>query len=217
MSEIRRLSIFHTLSDESRRLLDGGAITMRVPERRIFIKKGEHVSGAYFVLNGRLRVFTSLANGKEATLYFVKPGETCVLALNSLFNGLLYPAWVEADAPTAAAIIPGRIFRALFETERAIRDLALGAMATLALRLMDELDQAHTCTLEQRLVNFLLVRASGKERAVRQTQQQIADHLGTSREVIARVIGRIAARGYIVSGRKVITILKPAMLARLGT
>jgi len=119
MSEIRRLSIFHTLSDESRRLLDGGAITMRVPERRIFIKKGEHVSGAYFVLNGRLRVFTSLANGKEATLYFVKPGETCVLALNSLFNGLLYPAWVEADAPTAAAIIPGRIFRALFETERA--------------------------------------------------------------------------------------------------
>jgi len=217
MSEIRRLSIFHTLSDESRRLLDGGAITMRVPERRIFIKKGEHVSGAYFVLNGRLRVFTSLANGKEATLYFVKPGETCVLALNSLFNGLLYPAWVEADAPTAAAIIPGRIFRALFETERAIRDLALGAMATLALRLMDELDQAHTCTLEQRLVNFLLVRASGKERAVRQTQQQIADHLGTSREVIARVIGRIAARGYIVSGRKVITILKPAMLAKLGT
>ena len=217
MSEIRRLSIFHTLSDESRRLLDGGAITMRVPERRIFIKKGEHVSGAYFVLNGRLRVFTSLANGKEATLYFVNPGETCVLALNSLFNGLLYPAWVEADAPTAAAIIPGRIFRALFETERAIRDLALSAMATLAFRLMDELDQAHTCTLEQRLVNFLLVRASGKERAVRQTQQQIADHLGTSREVIARVIGRIAARGYIVSGRKVITILKPAMLARLGT
>ena len=217
MSEIRRLSIFHTLSDESRRLLDGGAITMRVPERRILIKKGEQVSGAYFVLNGRLRVFTSLANGKEATLYFVKPGETCVLALNSLFNGLLYPAWVEADAPTAAAIIPGRIFRALFETERAIRDLALSAMATLAFRLMDELDQAHTCTLEQRLVNFLLVRASGKERAVRQTQQQIADHLGTSREVIARVIGRIAARGYIVSGRKVITILKPAMLARLGT
>jgi CRP/FNR family transcriptional regulator len=217
MSEIRRLSIFHTLSDESRRLLDGSAITMRVPERRILIKKGEQVSGAYFVLNGRLRVFTSLANGKEATLYFVNPGETCVLALNSLFNGLLYPAWVEADAPTAAAIIPGRIFRALFETERAIRDLALSAMATLAFRLMDELDQAHTCTLEQRLVNFLLVRASGKERAVRQTQQQIADHLGTSREVIARVIGRIAARGYIVSGRKVITILKPVMLAKLGT
>ncbi|HKD61874.1 MAG TPA: Crp/Fnr family transcriptional regulator [Terracidiphilus sp.] len=217
MSEIRRLSIFHTLSDESRRLLDGGSITMRVPERRTLIKKGEQVSGAYFVLNGRLRVFTSLANGREATLYFVKPGETCVLALNSLFNGLLYPAWVEADAPTAAAIIPGRIFRVLFETERAIRDLALGAMATLAFRLMDELDQAHTCTLEQRLVNFLLVRASGKERAVRQTQQQIADHLGTSREVIARVIGRIAARGYIVSGRKVITILKPAMLAKLGT
>jgi len=173
------------------------------------------VSGAYFVLNGRLRVFTSLPNGKEATLYFVKRGETCVLALNSLFNDLLYPAWVEADAPTAAAVVPGRVYRALFEKERAVRDLTLSVMSTLVFRLMDELDQAHTCTLEQRLANFLLVRASG-EGVVRHTQQQIAGHLGTTREVVARLIGRMTARGCIASGRKAITILKPGMLAKLG-
>ena len=80
---------------------------------------------------------------------------------------------------------------------------------------MDELDQTHACTVEQRLVNFLLVRASGKG-VVQQTQQQIAGHIGTSREVVARLIGRIAARGYIMSGRKAVTILKPASLARLG-
>ena len=215
MSEIRHLSIFEALSEESRRLLDHGAITLRLPERKIVIKRGQPVSGAYFVLNGRLRVFTSLANGKEASLYFVKPGETCVLALNSLFNDLLYPAWVEADAPTVAAIIPGRIYRAMFEKERVIRDLTLSAMSTLVFRLMDELDQTHTYTLEQRLATFLLVRDSGKG-IVRHTQQQIAGHLGTTREVIARLIGRIAAHGYVTSGRRTITILQPAMLAKLG-
>jgi len=46
--------------------------------------RGDKVSGAYLVPNGRLRVFTSLASGKEATLYFVRPRETCVLALKSL-------------------------------------------------------------------------------------------------------------------------------------
>jgi len=195
MSEIRHLSIFQALSEEGRRLLDHSALTLRLPERRTVIKRGQQVSGAYFVLRGRLRVFTSLANGKEATLYFVNPGETCVLALNSLFNDLLYPAWVEADAPTAAAIIPGRVYRVLFEKERAIRDLTVSVMSTLVLRLMDELDQTQTCTLEQRLANFLVVRASGKEGIVRYTQQQIAGHLGTSREVVARLIGRLAARG----------------------
>jgi len=215
MSELKRLPLLQGLSKEGIKLLDQGAVTMRFAESRTVIRKGQQVSGAYFVLNGRLRVFTSLANGKEATLYFVRPGETCVLALNSLFNDLLYPAWVEADAPTAAAIIPGRIYRALFESERAVRDLTLSVMSTLVFRLMDELDQTHTRTLEQRLANFLLVRASG-DGLVRHTQQQIAGHLGTSREVIARLIGRIAARGYIVSGRKAVTILQPAMLARLG-
>ena len=215
MSEIRHLSIFQTLSEENRRLLDHGAITLRLSERKTVITRGQQVSGAYFVLNGRLRVFTSLASGKEATLYFVKPGETCVLALNSLFNDLLYPAWVEADAPTTAAIIPGQVYRTLFERERAIRDLTLSAMSTLVFRLMDELDQTHTYTLEQRLANFLLVRAS-RNGVVRHTQQQIAGYLGTTREVVARLISRIVARGYIVSGRKVVTILKPAMLARLG-
>jgi CRP/FNR family transcriptional regulator len=215
MSEIRHLSIFQTLSEENRRLLDHGAITLRLSERKTVITRGQQVSGAYFVLNGRLRVFTLLASGKEATLYFVKPGETCVLALNSLFNDLLYPAWVEADAPTTAAIIPGQIYRTLFERERAIRDLTSSAMSTLVFRLMDELDQTHTHTLEQRLANFLLVRAS-RDGVVRQTQQQIAGYLGTTREVVARLISRIVARGYILSGRKVVTILKPAMLARLG-
>jgi CRP/FNR family transcriptional regulator len=195
--------------------LERGTIIRQLAERRTVIKRGQHVSGAYFVLDGRLRVFTSLVNGKEATLYFVKPGETCVLALNSLFNDLLYPAWVETDAPTTAAIIPGQVYGALFEKERAVRDLTLSAMTTLVFRLMDELDATQTCTLEQRLANFLLVRASG-EGLVRHTQQQIASHLGTTREVVARLIGRLAARGCIVSGRRVITILKPALLARLG-
>jgi len=215
MSEIRHLSVFRTMSEESQRLLQQGVVTLRLPERKTVLRRGQQISGAYFVLDGRLRVFTSMPNGKEATLYFVKPGETCVLALNSLFNDLVYPAWVEADAPTAAAIIPGRVYRALFEKERAVRDLTLSVMSTLVFRLMDELDQTHAYTLEQRLANFLVVRASAKG-VVQHTQQQMAGHLGTSREVVARLIGRMAAQGYIASGRKAVTILKPASLARVG-
>lgn len=216
MSEISRLPIFQVLSEESQRLLEREAKTVRFPERRTVIERGQQVSGAYFVLDGSLRVFTTSASGKEATLYAVRPGETCVLALNTLFNDLLFPAWVEAEAPTQAAVVPGKVFRTLFEREQAIRDLTLSVMSTLVFRLMDELDQTHSRTLEQRLANFLLVRASANSGVVRSTQQQIADHLGTTREVVARLVGRIVARGYILSGRREITVLKPGMLAKIG-
>ena len=79
------------------------------------IRKGQKVSGAYFVTQGQLRVYTHTPQGNEATLYFVRAGETCVLALNCLFNDLLYPACVEADADTHVALIPGGLYRRLFD------------------------------------------------------------------------------------------------------
>lgn len=94
MKEIARVAAFRDLSEKGRRQLDQGLVTRRFPRGRTIIEKGQDVSGAYFVLEGRLRVFSLLPSGKEATLYAVRPGETCVLALNSLFNDLLYPAWV---------------------------------------------------------------------------------------------------------------------------
>jgi CRP/FNR family transcriptional regulator len=50
-------------------------------------------------------VFTVAPNGTEATLYVIDPGETCVLALNCLFNDLLYPAWVQAETTTTVVLI----------------------------------------------------------------------------------------------------------------
>ena len=65
---------------------------------------GHARGGAYVVLSGQLRVFTLSPDGHEATLYVIDPHETCVLALNCIFNDLLYPAWVEAGA--AAGVAP---------------------------------------------------------------------------------------------------------------
>lgn len=213
MIDVSRLEAFRQLSDSGRRLLQNGTAKHSFAAGKTIIEKGQDVSGAYFVLDGRLRVYSLLPGGKEATIYLIGPGETCVLALNSLFNDLLYPAWVQTDQATSVAVIPGRVYRTLFETERSIQDLTVRTLSTLVFRLMAELDEVHSCTLEQRLAGFLLVRASGKG-VVRLTQQEIAGHMGTTREVIARLTSRMAARGWIATGRGVVTILsRPAMAA----
>ncbi len=111
--------------------------------------------------------------------------------------------------------MPGRIYRALFDTEAAIRDLTVGAFSTLVFRLMSELDQVHSSTLQQRLANFLLVHASG-ESAVRLTQQEITEHMGTSREVVARTSSHLSAKGSIRTRRGEISIVQPKVLAKLS-
>jgi CRP/FNR family transcriptional regulator len=202
------------LSSEGRQLLQAGVLQKYFERPMIVIHKGQPVSGAYLVTEGRLRVFTYTPQGSEATLYFIRPGETCVLALNCLFNDLRYPAWVETAAATQVQIIPGDLYRKLFERERAMQDLTVKALSTLVFRLMDELEQIHACNLDQRLANFLLSNAS-EEGLLQTTQQALAGHLGTTREVIARLMRGFVASGYVATGRGRILIKNAKDLAKL--
>lgn len=202
------------LSPAGRELLRRGLVTKRFARPTAVIHKGQQVSGAYLVTHGQLRVFTFAPQGTEATLYFIRPGETCVLALNCLFNDLRYPAWVEAAAGTDVAVIPGALYRTLFERESAVQDMTVKALSTLVFRLMDELEQIHSCNLDQRLANFLLCNADAAGR-LRMTQQEIASHLGTTREVIARLMQGLVAQKLVATSRGTTAVLDSTGLAAL--
>lgn len=202
------------LSAEGADRLVQGMARKRFPKGRTIIEKGQTVSGAYLVLDGRLRVFTLTPAGKEATLYAIAPGETCVLAINSLFNNLLYPAWVETETDTLVGVVSGPVWRGLFEREKAIQDLTVHALSTAVFRLMAELEEIHSCRLDQRLASFLLNHAAG-DGTLRMTQQQIAGHVGSTREVVARLIGEFVARGAVQSGRGMVRVVRPEGLREL--
>jgi len=203
--ELQRLGPFSALSPQGRALLEQGLVVRAIEAGAAVLHKGQPVSGAYIVLGGRLRVFTIAANGTEATLYFVDPGDACVLALNCLFNDLLYPAWVETESPTRVAIIPGPVYRRLFETEPGVQNLTVQALSTLVFRLMREIEDLHASNHRQRLAGFLLTH-SHADGSLRITQQQLARHLGTTREVVARLMRELVADGLVQTARGSVAI-----------
>ena len=211
-ASINDLMPFQNLSETSRAFLASGLRYAHYAKTTPVLQKGQKVSGAYVVVTGQLRVFTLSPDGNEATLYLIRPGETCVLALNCIFNDLLYPAWVEASPATKVAVIPGTLFRVLFESEPAVRNMTVQAFSTIVFRLMTELEEIHSYKLEQRLANFLLLHAS-TDGKVRMTQQAIASHLGTTREVLARVLSQLVAAGHVQTGRNQISVKAPEKLA----
>lgn len=216
LDEIERFSPFNQLSGEGRALLAQGLVSKNCARAAMALHKGQPVSGAYVVLAGRLRVFALAPNGTEATLYFIEPGETCVLALNCLFNDLLYPAWVQAEAASRIALIPGPVYRKLFERETGIQNVTVEALSTLVFRLMSELELVHSSHHKQRLANFILMQASS-DGVLRMTQQQLAQHLGTTREVIARLLQELVGKGCIETRRGAIAIKDLFGLRRLVT
>jgi CRP/FNR family transcriptional regulator len=212
--EVESLGPFRKLSEGSKKLLRQGTVCRDCTPPAPILYKGQAISGAYFVIRGRLRVYSLAPDGSEATLYFIDPGETCVFALNSLFNDLRYPAWVQAETDTTVALIPGPIFRQLFEREPSIQDVTVRALSTLVFRLMTQLEEVHSYKLEQRLANLLLIHASS-DGELRMTQQQMAQHLGTTREVVARLMRELVASRYVETGRGVTVVRDAKSLADL--
>ena len=84
IDELTRLEAFARVDPASRQLLEQGLVCQHLNRAAAVLHKGQPVSGAYIVLDGRLRVFTITPGGTEATIYFVNPGDTCVLALKML-------------------------------------------------------------------------------------------------------------------------------------
>jgi CRP/FNR family transcriptional regulator, anaerobic regulatory protein len=126
-------------------------------------------------------------------------------AFRGLFNDLRYPAWVQAEVATSTAVIPGPLYRRLFETEPSIQDLTVRTLSTLVYRLMGELEQVHTLTHGQRLAQLFLSRAS-REGRVAMTQQRLAQHLGTTREVVARLMQGFVARRLVRTRRGLVEL-----------
>ena len=202
---LQQLDTFRRMSPAGKKIFVQGLSIISSLRSAVVLNKGQPVSGAYLVIAGRLRVYTIAPNGTEATLYFIDPGEACVLAINCLFNDLLYPAWVQAETKATIAVIPGAIYRKLFESEAVIQNLTVQALSTLEYRLMAELEQVHGANHRQRLAQFILTHASS-DGSLRMTQQQIARHQGTTREVIARLIREFVARGFVRTRRGAIQI-----------
>jgi len=204
------------LSASGRSFFKERLVRKNVQRHQSLIEKGDVVSGAYFVLKGTLRVFTLGSNGREATLYCINAGETCVLALNALFNDLLYPAWVKAEADTVIGVLPGDAYRTLFATETVLQDLTVRALSAAVFGLMTSLEERTVRTVEQRIASFLLLNARA-DHSVHNTQQEIADRIGTTREVVGRHMAQFAADGLLRSGRGTVVLLDVRLLSDMAS
>ncbi len=200
------------LGEESRRLLAGAATRLACAGGTPLIARGDLVTGAYLVEKGALRVYYVSADGREGTLYWVEPGQSCILALNSLFSRLAYPAWVESEGDTEVTVVPGDVYRRLFALEPTIQSFTFEVLSGRLFELMAMIEETASQGLEARLAAFLLRRAKGG-REVAITQDQIARHLATSREVVSRLLRGFVARRLVATTHRRITLLDPAGLA----
>jgi CRP/FNR family transcriptional regulator len=169
---------------------------------------GTAVCSALFRLTSQRRL---TADGREATLYWVKPGQTCILALTATFKRERYPAWAQTEAdPISFVVVPEPAFRELL-AEPAFRDFTLEVLSSRVFELMVSLEELGSLRVQQRVAGFLL-RHADPTGTVRVSQERLAGHLGTAREVVSRALRSLVAGASVATARSRIRAARGAAI-----
>ena len=170
--------------------------------------------GAYVMrLAGQSRVYKMSASGREILLYRVNAGETCVITTTCLLGNSDYPASTVVEEAIRDVIIPSAAFNQLMIDSKVFRTFVMTNYGALISDLIVLLDEVAFHSLDARLAKTLLDAGSDN---VQRTHQQIADELGTAREVVSRQLKRFEQKSWVKLGRGEVELLNRAQLGKLS-
>ena len=176
---------------------------------------GEHqpCMGFPLLLEGNIKVVKLSNSGRELMLYRVTPGSSCIISSSCLLGKSNYNARGIAETPLVLVVLPVTDFSRLLLDTPAFRDFVFHLFAERISDLMQLVDEVAFSRLDQRLAKRLL---GGNEDVLTITHQQLADDLGSVREIISRLLKGFATQGLVALGREQVRITDRAGLQRLA-
>jgi len=176
----------------------------------VFVE-GDRVEAIALLLSGVVRVYAIGSGGREITLYRFGQGQSCVLTASAILNRKTFPAVATVEQDAEALLIPAEAFRRWVHRSDLWRDFVFDMLSQRLASVVETLDEALFRRMDARLAAFLLARARPGN-PVRITHQQIASELGSSREVVSRLLEELARAGLIRTARGEIQVVDAAGL-----
>ncbi len=201
-------------ADAAERLL-AEAIRINVPAGAV-IYRDEESPRLIVVVRGLLRVFLTSVDGRQVTVRYARSGDVAGLAL--VIGG---PAPMSIQAVTSALVVALRAdtLRALLATDPGVARACAEELTSQLHQLLDDISEQAFRSVRQRLVRQLLLLATAgpdEDLVVRAAQQELADAIGSVREVVTRNLHRLHEEGLVDVSRDEIVLRDPLALAAIA-
>jgi CRP/FNR family transcriptional regulator len=217
--ELRAYLPFWPKLNTSQRELLENATRERQFKRGKMLHSGQgDCTGLMLVLQGQLRVYTLSDEGRELTLYRLFPRDLCLFSASCILHSIQFDVMVAAEQDTEVLHIPADTYKQLIEESAPVANYTNELMASRFSDVMWLMDQLLNKKLDTRLAAFLLeeYELEGTE-SLALTHEQIANHLGSVREVVTRMLKYFQNEGLVRLGRGSIQLLELERLRTLAS
>ncbi|WP_330409781.1 Crp/Fnr family transcriptional regulator [Romboutsia maritimum] len=202
------LPFFKDLSSEELNNLILISYLKKYSKGELIHSKNSNCTGVILVINGQLRSFLDSSSGKEITMFRLIDRDICLLSASCVFKNLTYDISLEAEKDSLVLIIEGAYLKKLSESNSHVQKFLFDLTQDKLSEVMWIIEQIVFLNFDRRLANFLLNQSYlENSTTLKITHDAIANHLGSAREVVSRMLKRFENEGLIKMSRGTIEII----------
>ena len=209
-------SIWEQLNSSQKEHIMNGLITRHVKKGTIINNGSIDCTGLFLIKSGQLRTYILSEEGREITIYRLFDRDMCLFSASCIMHSIQFEVVIEAEKDTDLWIIPSEIYKKIMDESVALANYTNEVMASRFSDVMWLMEQVMWKSIDKRLAMFLLEESSIEETSeLKITHEIIANHIGTHREVITRMLRYFQSEGLVKLSRGTVTIVDNTKLQKL--
>lgn len=198
--------------------------TVRRTLIRSTVKKGDVIhngslscAGLLVLKTGQFRAYMLSEEGREITLYRLFERDICLFSASCVMPSVQFEIIIQAQKDSDIWVIPPGVFKKLMEESAAVANYTNALMADRFSQIMWLVEQILWKRQDARLADYLLEESIIEDtNSLRLTHEAIANHLGTHREVVTRMLRYLQGEGMVLLTRGGVELTDRAALRRLA-
>ena len=209
--------IWDQLNQDQQGRLQNSVALRSAPKGTVLHNGDMDCTGLLLVKSGQLRAYILSDEGREITLYRLFDRDMCLFSASCMMRSIQFEVTIEVEKDSRLWIIPPEVYQRLMEESAPVANYTNELMASRFSEVMWLMEQIMWKSLDKRLAAFLLEEAAieGTDE-LKITHETIANHLGSHREVITRMLRYFQNEGMVKLSRGMVAILDREKLEALG-
>ena len=209
--------IWDQLNQDQQGRLQNSVALRSAPKGTVLHNGDMDCTGLLLVKSGQLRAYILSDEGREITIYRLFDRDMCLFSASCMMRSIQFEVTIEAEKDSQLWFIPPEVYQRLMEESAPVANYTNELMASRFSEVMWLMEQIMWKSLDRRLAAFLLEEAAieGTDE-LKITHETIANHLGSHREVITRMLRYFQNEGMVKLSRGMVAILDREKLEALG-
>ena len=208
--------VWDKLTPQQQSLLSQTLVSQSVSRGHVIHNGSLTCSGLLLVRSGQLRAYSLSDEGREITLYRLFDRDICLFSASCIMRSIQFEVIIQAEKDSQICFVPPQVFKQLMEQSAPVANFTNELMATRFSEVMWLMEQIMWKSMDKRLAAFLLEETAIEDsNLLKITHEAIANHIGTHREVITRMLRYFQSEGMVKLTRGTVQILDEEKLRKL--